>query len=60
MNEIFLLDNGDSGKKSKEALEKEWQEFTKEQEKAFAELLIEKGKIWQGDNGSGRKSSLIS
>jgi len=47
-------------KKTKEELEKEWQEFTKEQEKAFAELLIEKGKIWQGDNGSGRKSSLIS
>lgn len=30
-------------KKTKEELEKEWQEFTKEQEKAFAELLIEKG-----------------
>ena len=29
--------------KTKENLEKEWQEFTKEQEKAFAELLIEKG-----------------
>ena len=43
MNEIFLLDNGDSGKKSKEALEKEWQEFTKEQEKAFDELHIGKG-----------------
>lgn len=27
-------------KKSKEELEKEWQGFTKEQEKAFAELLI--------------------
>jgi len=43
INEIFLLDNGDSGKKSKEALEKEWQEFTKEQEKAFDELHIGKG-----------------
>jgi hypothetical protein len=29
--------------KSKEELEKEWQEFTKEQKKAFADLLIEKG-----------------
>ena len=29
-------------KKSKEELEKEWQEFTKEQEKAVAELFIEK------------------
>ncbi len=30
-------------KKSKEELDREWQEFTKEQEKAFDELLIEKG-----------------
>ncbi len=30
-------------KKTKEELEKDWQEFTKEQEKAFAELLISKG-----------------
>ena len=30
-------------KKTKEELEKEWQEFTKEQEKALDELLIEKG-----------------
>ena len=30
-------------KKSKEELEKEWQEFKKEQEKALAELLISKG-----------------
>ena len=43
MNEIFLLDNGDSGKKSKEALEKEWQEFTKGQAFEFDKLLIEKG-----------------
>jgi len=43
MNEIFLLDNGDSRKKSKEELEKEWQEFTKEQVAEFDKLLIEKG-----------------
>lgn len=30
-------------KKSKEEQEREWQEFVKEQEKMFDELLIEKG-----------------
>ena len=43
MNEIFLLGNEYSRKKTKEELEREWQEFEKEQEKAFAELLISKG-----------------
>ncbi len=43
MNEIFLLGNGDSGKKTKEQSDLEWQEFMKEQVAEFDKLLIEKG-----------------
>jgi hypothetical protein len=39
----YLLDNEYSKKKTKEEMEKDWQGFKKEQEKAFDELLIEKG-----------------
>lgn len=39
----YLLDNEYSKKKTKEEMEKDWQGFKKEQEKAFAELLISKG-----------------
>ena len=60
MNSLYDIETFVLKKKSKEQSDREWQYFAKEQEKAFAELLIEKGKIWQGDNGSGRKSSLIS
>jgi len=43
MKEIFLLGNEDYRKKTKEQIEREWQEFTKEQEKTFDELHIGKG-----------------
>ena len=43
MNEIFLLDNEYSRKKTKEQIEREWQEFMKEQVAEFDKLLIEKG-----------------
>ena len=43
MKEIFLLGNEDYRKKTKEQIEREWQEFTKEQVAEFDKLLIEKG-----------------
>ena len=43
MNSLYDIEVLGLKKKSKEELEKEWQEFTKEQEKAFAELLISNG-----------------
>lgn len=43
MNEIFLLDNEYSRKKTKEEIEREWQESMKEQVAEFDKLFIEKG-----------------
>ncbi len=39
MNEIFLLDNEDYRKKTKEELENNWKEFEQEQTRLFEELI---------------------
>ena len=43
MNSLYDIETFVLKKKSKEQSDREWQYFAKEQEKAFAELLIEKG-----------------